>query len=94
MLPATTSIPVVKFDKIFENCLSLVNVHTLLITRGLLLSGAVLYEVHTNGSQLDVVNSAISQEVGVAFEGVWLLVVYWNSVPTAADSSKVRSDTV
>jgi hypothetical protein len=50
--------------------------------------GAVLYEVHTNGSQLDAVNSAISQEVGVAFEGVWLLVVYWNSVPTAADSSK------
>ncbi|CAI8006660.1 hypothetical protein GBAR_LOCUS4841 [Geodia barretti] len=53
--------------------------------------GAVLYEVHTNGSQLDAVNSAISQDVGMAFEGVWLLVVYWNSIPTAADSSKVRS---
>ena len=40
---------------------------------------------------MDTVNSAISKEVGVAFEGVWLLLVYWNDVP-AADSTEVSPE--
>ena len=42
-----------------------------------------MYEVHYNGSHLDTVNSAISQEVGVVFNGVWLLIAYWNDVSTS-----------
>ena len=38
---------------------------------------------------MDTVNSAISQEVGVAFDGVWLLLVHWNNVPTAANATEV-----
>ena len=50
---------------------------------GLTLTGEVAYEVHTSGNLLEQINSAISQEVGVVFEGVWLLVVYWNNVTNA-----------
>ena len=59
------------------------------MTTGASSSGEVNYEVHTNGSLLDTVNSAISEEVGVAFEGVWLLVVHWKDVPLTSDPSKV-----
>ena len=40
-------------------------------------TGEVAYEVHSSGNKLNQVNSAISQEGGVLFEGVWLLVVNW-----------------
>jgi hypothetical protein len=44
--------------------------------------GEVVYEVIVNGSQLEQVSSAVSEEEGVAFEGIWMLAVYWNNVPT------------
>ena len=44
--------------------------------------GEVVYEVIVNGSQLEQVSSAVSEEEGVAFEGIWMLVAYWNNVPT------------
>ena len=40
-----------------------------------------------NGSQLELVSSAVREEEGVAFEGVWMLVVYWNEVPTQGQSA-------
>ena len=43
-------------------------------------TGEVAYEVHTTGDLLDQVNWAMSQELNVTFEGVWLLVVYWNNI--------------
>ena len=43
-------------------------------------TGQVTYEVHTTGNLLEQVNLEISQELGVLFEGVWLLVVYWKAV--------------
>ena len=39
-----------------------------------------------NGSQLELVSSAVREEEGVAFEGVWMLVVYWNEVPKQGQS--------
>jgi hypothetical protein len=45
-------------------------------------AGEVVYEVVVNGSQLEQVSSAVSEEEGVAFEGIWMLAVYWNNVPT------------
>jgi hypothetical protein len=53
--------------------------------------GQVLYEVHTNSSLLDTVNSAISSEIGVIFEGAWLLVVYWSDIPSATDTTQSNS---
>ena len=44
-------------------------------------TGEVVYEVHVNGSQLDRISLAVSEKEGVAFEGIWMLVVYWNDVP-------------
>lgn len=54
--------------------------------------GEVRYEVHDdgNGTVLDYVNSVVSQEVGVAFEGVWLLLVHWDHVPSTADPTQVE----
>ena len=43
-------------------------------------SGEVAYEVHTTGNLLEKVNTAISQQLDETFQGVWLLVVYWNNV--------------
>ena len=48
-----------------------------------------MYEVHVNGSQLGVVNMAITEEEGVAFEGTWMLLVHWNNVPTLQDITEV-----
>ena len=48
--------------------------------------GEVVYEVVVNGSQLELVSSAVREEEGVAFEGVWMLIVYWNEVPTQRQS--------
>ena len=42
-----------------------------------------------NGSQLGVVNTAITEEEGVAFEGTWMLLVHWNNVPTLRDITEV-----
>ena len=39
-----------------------------------------MYEVHTSGTVLDHVNRVVSQEIGGYFEGVWLLLVYWDGV--------------
>ena len=44
-------------------------------------TGEVVYEVHVNGSQLERISLAVSDKEGVAFEGTWMLVVYWNDVP-------------
>ena len=52
-------------------------------------SGEVAYEVHTNGYLLQQVNSAISLELNETFEGVWLLVVYWNNVNGALNNEEV-----
>ena len=49
----------------------------------------MVYEVHVNGSQLERVSLAVSEKEGVAFEGTWMLVVYWNDVP-AYQSTQVR----
>ena len=45
-----------------------------------------MYEVMVNGSQLELVSSAVREEEGVAFEGVWMLVVYWSDVPTQGNN--------
>lgn len=45
-----------------------------------------MYEVHENGSQLELISATVSEEVGVAFEGVWMLVVFWNDVPSSQDN--------
>ena len=52
-------------------------------------AGKVAYEVHVNGSMLDQVSSVISGEIGGAFDGVWMLVVHWNNVPSHSDTSQV-----
>ena len=52
-------------------------------------TGQVAYEVHTTGNLLEQVNLEISQELGVLFEGVWLLVVYWKAVGTSLQVSKL-----
>ena len=52
-------------------------------------TGQVAYEVHTTGNLLEQVNLEISQELGVPFEGVWLLVVYWKAVGTSLQVSKL-----
>ena len=52
-------------------------------------AGEVAYEVHVNGSLLDHVSSVVSGEVGGAFDGVWMIVVHWNNVPSHSDSSQV-----
>ena len=52
-------------------------------------TGQVAYEVHTTGNLLEQVNLEISQELGVPFEGVWLLVVYWKAIGTSLQVSKL-----
>ena len=38
-----------------------------------------MYEVHVNGSVIEEVSLAVSEEEGVAFEGAWMIVVNWNN---------------
>ena len=51
--------------------------------------GEVIYEVHIEGSLLNSVSSKISSVEGIHFEGVWMLIIFWNDVPSQADSSQV-----
>ena len=52
-------------------------------------TGQVAYEVHTAGNLLERVNLEISQELGVLFDGVWLLVVHWKAVGVPLQVSKL-----
>ena len=60
--------------------------HQILMCVWILYIGEVMYEVMVNGSQLELVSSAVREEEGVAFEGVWMLVVYWSDVPTQGNN--------
>ena len=44
---------------------------------------------YANGDPLRHVNWEISWEVGANYKGVWMLVVYWNNVNHAQNTSEV-----
>lgn len=53
--------------------------------------GEVVYEVHVNGSLLEEMSQAVSEEEGMAFEGTWMIMIYWDNLSTQQDHQVERS---
>lgn len=56
--------------------------------------GTISYEIHTSGGTLDLVSQYVSQKIDTTFEGYWMMVVFWDSVPpfsffTSSDEVRV-----
>lgn len=43
--------------------------------------GTISYELHTSGGTLEMVSQYVSDKTNTTFEGHWMLVVFWDSVP-------------
>ena len=80
------------FYIVYASVLLLTNYIASLITRDLPPhAGRVVYAVNTSGTLMDQINGVVSGATGVSFEGVWLLLVYWDSVTSAMFQTQVRT---
>lgn len=45
------------------------------------IGGTISYEIHTSGDMMEQVSAYIQQQTSADFEGYWMMVVLWDSVP-------------